>query len=208
MLTDKISDYLTQLTPYAREPQYVQIIDQYNRVVTEFENLGDQADELAEIVEEIKERQVQFSDEALEELKVIRELLDEIFQYTKQAFEARDVDAANRIEPLEEVMDDMSNALHNNHLVRLRDGLCSSYTGISFLNILANLEKTTDICSNVGISVIVRVHPEIASKAHTYVSSLRQGTDNEFDKRYQEAHDKYFGMLSAEANGIMHGQMV
>ncbi|MBR2188811.1 MAG: Na/Pi cotransporter family protein [Eubacterium sp.] len=197
MMTDKVSTYLTQLSPYAREPNFVRIMDQYNRVVTEFERLGDHADNLADVAEELHERGSVFSDYALGELKVIRGLLDEIFVFTKLAFEKRDVDAAQHIEPLEEVMDDMVNALHSNHIARLRDGLCTSHTGISFLDILSNLERISDICSNVGISVLVRVHPEIASKAHSYVSALHQSTDSIYEKRYHSAHDEYFGRLEA-----------
>ena len=201
MLTDRISNYLSQLTPHAREEKYIRIMDQYNRVVTEFERLGDQAKNIAQSAEELKRNNSEFSDQAKAELQVVRSLMNEIFVFTKLAFEKRDVDAAQHIEPLEEVMDDMTNALHNNHLIRLRDGICTTHVGISFLNILSNMEKIADICSNVGISVIVRVHPEIAAKAHSYVSALHQNTDNTYQKRYEEAHDIFFGRLSeAEQN--------
>ncbi|MBR0398398.1 MAG: Na/Pi cotransporter family protein [Eubacterium sp.] len=196
MLTDRISNYLSQLTPYAREEKYIRIMDQYNRVVTEFERLGDQAKNIAQSAEELKQNGSEFSKQAKAELQVIRSLMNEIFVFTKLAFEKRDVDAAQHIEPLEEVMDDMTNALHNNHLIRLRDGICTTHVGISFLDILSNLEKIADICSNVGISVIVRVHPEIAAKAHSYVSALHQNTDNTYQKRYEEAHESFFGKLS------------
>lgn len=197
MMTDRVSTYLTQLAPHAREDKYVRILDQYNRVVTEFERLGDHADNLAEVATGLYQEDMQFSEMALEELKVIRDLLNQLFGYTRDAFENRDVDAANHIEPLEEVMDDMCNALHNNHLARLRDGLCTTYTGISFIDILTDLERISDICSNVGVSVIVRVHPEIAANAHEYVSDLHRGANREYERRYQRAHDEYFDRLSA-----------
>ena len=92
-------------------------------------------------------------------------------------------------------MDDMVNTLHDNHLTRLRLGLCSTQNGILFLDVLSNLERISDTCSNVGISVVARVNPELASLAHNYVTSLHQGKDQEFNQEYQEAHDKYFSML-------------
>jgi phosphate:Na+ symporter len=129
------------------------------------------------------------------ELSVVRSLLDELLQYTRQAFEKRDAVAARHIEPLEDVMDDMVNKLHDNHLIRLRLGLCSTQNGILFLDVLSNLERISDTCSNVGISVVARVNPDLASLAHNYVTSLHQGSDEQFNKDYQEAHNKYFSLL-------------
>ncbi len=197
MLTDSLSTYLTQLSPYTREEKHVRIMDQYNRLVTEFERLGDQAEDIVDVTEGMYKQEHTFSDEALEEIRVVIGLLDDIFECTKQAFEKQDVDAANQIEPLEEVMDDLVNALHDHHLIRLRDGLCTSYTGISFLDILSHMEKVSDICSNVGVSVIIRARPELASQAHSYITSLHQGDDNVYEQRYQEAHNLYFGQLEA-----------
>ena len=60
---------------------------------------------------------------------------------------------------------------------------------------LSNLERISDSCSNIGISVVARVNPELASLAHNYVTSLHSGNDEEFNKTYQEAHNKYFSLL-------------
>ena len=150
---------------------------------------------IAETAEKLSKSGSQFSDTAKHELQVTRELLEQLFAVTSQAFEKRDVKAAESIEPLEEVMDDLVNTLHDNHLARIRTGLCTPHTGIYFLDVLSNLERMSDICSNIGVSVITRVHPEIESLAHSYISSLHQGKNIDFDKEYNAAHDKYFGML-------------
>ena len=197
MLTDAVSTYLGQLAPYASEEHLLGILDQYNRDVTEFERLSDHATNIAEAAEGLNRSGTAFTEDALEELSLARELMNQIFDLTKQTFEKRDVDAADQIEPLEEVMDDLINAMHNNHLVRLRDGRCTSQTGIYFLDLLTNLERISDICSNVGISVIVRVNPEIAPTAHAYVTTLHQGQDKNYERRYHDAHNEVFGKLSA-----------
>ena len=118
-----------------------------------------------------------------------------VFNYTTSAYEKRDVDAARHIEPLEEVMDDMINALHDNHLARLRTGTCTIHAGTVFLDILNNIERISDVCSNIGIAVIARVNPEVANLAHTYISSLHKGSDENYNHEYEAAHEEFFGRL-------------
>ena len=178
-----------------KEDLHISILDQYNKLVSQFERLGDHAMNLAEAAEGLHDSKSAFSEDAMKELNVVRSLLDELLDYTRQAFEKRDDAAARHIEPLEDVMDDMVNKLHDNHLIRQRLGLCSTQNGILFLDVLSNLERISDICSNIGISVVARVNPELASLAHNYVTSLHQGSDEEFNREYQEAHDKYLALL-------------
>jgi phosphate:Na+ symporter len=72
--------------------------------------------------------------------------------------------------------------------------------GIVFLDILANMERIADICSNIGIAIIARIKPETAVQAHTYTSLLHQGGDSNFNEEYIAAHTEYFGKLSGEIN--------
>ena len=195
MLTDRVDNYLVQLSPHISEDLHIRIFEQYHKLVTEFEHLGDYADNIALTAREMHEEGVGFSDMALSELKVVRELLDTILDYTKLTFVKRDVDAAYHIEPLEEVMDDIINTLHDNHLARLRDGKCTIRAGISFLNILSNLESMSDSCSHVGVAIIARVKPEKANLPHTYIRDLHTGENSSFNKAYTDAHDVYYRML-------------
>lgn len=195
LLTDKVCTYLGQAAAYIHEPNQIAILNQYNRLSTEFERLGDHAVNLAETATEIRDLEITLSEQAVEELKVAEELMEQILAYTKVAFEKRDVDAAKHIEPLEEVMDDLVNTLHDNHLTRLREGKCAVSSGAAFVEILSNLERISDICSNVGIAVVARVNPDVASLAHTYVTTLHTGKNMEFGAEYEEAHEKYFDIL-------------
>ncbi|MBO4799441.1 MAG: hypothetical protein J5489_02240, partial [Lachnospiraceae bacterium] len=138
---------------------------------------------------------IKLSEEALRELDIACSLIRQILNYTFVAFEKRDVEAARHIEPLEEVMDDLRNTLHDNHLTRLRDGECSVKAGILFLDVLSHMESITDICSNIGVAIVARVNPETASLAHTYISSLHQGGDTNFNEEYLAAHSEFFTRL-------------
>ena len=92
-------------------------------------------------------------------------------------------------------MNDLIHTLHDNHLARLREGSCSVRAGILLMEILTNLERIADTCSNIGVATIVRVHPEKTDIAHTYISSMHQGNDSAFNREYQRAHELYFTQL-------------
>jgi len=194
-LTDSVSDYMVQLSGHLKEDYHVKILDEYYKVVTEFERLSDHALNLAMCARSLEEDKISFSDPSLRELEIVRDLLNKIFNYTTSAYEKRDVAAARHIEPLEEVMDDMINALHDNHLARLRTGTCTIHAGTVFLDILNNIERISDVCSNIGIAVIARVNPEVANLAHTYISSLHKGSDENYNREYEAAHEEFFGRL-------------
>ncbi len=196
MLTDKVDNYLVQMSPHITEDHFIQILTQYHKLVSEFEHLGDYAVHLAETAKRLHDEDVELSAMAQKELSLIRLLLNSIMDHAKTAFEKRDSDAAYHIEPLEEVMDDLSNTLHDNHLKRLREGKCSVRAGIMFLEILTNACRISDTCSNVGVATILRVYPERASQAHSYISSLHQGDDEQYNEEYQKAHDLYFRQLT------------
>ena len=198
-MTDCVDTYLVNLSPHVKEDLHVRIMTEYHKVVKEFERLGDHALNIAEDAKELYDNETAFSEQALGELDVAFDLMKKILNYTLIGFERRDIESAKHIEPLEEVMDDLTNMLHDNHLARLREGNCSVRAGIVFLDILSNMERIADICSNIGIAIIARKSPE-AGLAHTYVSALHQGGDSDFNDEYIQAHSEYFGRLSGETH--------
>lgn len=195
MMADRVSNYLVQLSAHISAADHMEIMNHYYKVVTEFERLGDHAMNIAEIAVSLNQNKSEFSKKALSELAVIQELIDTVLDYTKEAFKSRSITAARHIEPLEEVVDDMVNALRDNHLDRLKQGDCSIFTGTEYLNLLSDVERISDICSNIGVATVARVKPEIENQVHDYVSMLHSGRDEEFNREYQAAHDRYFRLL-------------
>ncbi len=197
LFADRISNYLVQLSGQIHEDYHIKLMDEYYKVIAEFERLGDHADNLAEEAQEIYEKGHPLSEYALKELDVASEILDKIMDYSRHAFEKRDVEAARHREPLEEVVDDLVYAMKEDHLKRLRGGQCHIMVDNNFLNVLSNIERISDVCSNIGIAVVARVEPELAQEAHKYISRLHQGKDEAFNKEYHEAHDYFFNKLEA-----------
>ena len=196
-LADHVGDYLMELSPHLSADAHVQIMDQYYKLVMEFERLGDHAMNIGESARELVVKNIHPSDAAFRELDVLEEVINTILEYTERAFEKRDVAAARMIEPLEQVVDDLVYVMKGNHLSRLRQGMCSVDAGAIYMNALGDIERISDVCSNVGVSVVMRVSAEDHPQAHDYISVLHSGKDEEFNREYNEAHQKYFGMLRA-----------
>ena len=199
MLADRLSDYLVHLAPHISLDLHTRILDQYYKDVGEFERLSDHAVNISELATELMKKETAFSAQATHELSVLADLISTILDCAENAFAHRDLDAAKHIEPLEEVVDDMTNALRDNHLERLRAGKCNVYAGTDFLNLLTNLERISDVCSNIGVATVARAEPELATLSHEYVTSLHR-TDY-FNQQYAQAHDHYFSKLKNEPSG-------
>lgn len=195
MMTDRVNNYLVQFAPSISQTEDVARMNHYYKIITEIERLGDHATNIAEVGKSLKEHDRVFTEDAIKEMEALKELIDTILDYTKLAIEKRDLEAAKHIEPLEEVVDDIVNALNDNHLDRLRTGQCSVFAGTVFLNTLSDIERISDICSNIGVATVARANPEIENQIHEYITSLHSGNDERFNQEYKEAHDKYFGML-------------
>ena len=194
-LADHVDNYLIRLSPYVPTGHQNDLLNYYIQCFGEFERIGDHAVNLTENAQEFIERNASLSPVARQELAVLTEALGEILDYTYSAFGATDYDAARKIEPVEEVVDDLVATLRSNHIHRVRDGQCTVYAGLTFLDILVNVERIADQCSNVGVFTLSMSDKHIMNNHHDYIHELHQGKDPVFNRAYQESHDKYFGEL-------------
>ena len=194
-LADHVDNYLIRLSPYVPTGHPNDLLNYYIQCFGEFERIGDHAVNLTENAQEFIERNASLSPVARQELAVLTEALGEILDYTYSAFGATDYDAARKIEPVEEVVDDLVATLRSNHIHRVRDGQCTVYAGLTFLDILVNVERIADQCSNVGVFTLSMFDEHIMNNHHDYIQALHQGKDPVFNRAYQETHDKYFGEL-------------
>ena len=194
-LTDRVDKYLVQLAPYVSEDLHIRILKQYHKFVSEFEHLGDYADKMADAATTLHEERIVFSDTARGEIELTRKLVGQILEYSSKAFEKRDISAAYHIEPSVSVLQDLASTLHDNHLVRLREGQCTVRAGVIFSDILANIERIGKTCSNIGIATIARVSSEVDNRRHSYTSSIHQGKNEEYNKEYERVHKQYYDEL-------------
>ncbi|MCR5673086.1 MAG: Na/Pi symporter [Lachnospiraceae bacterium] len=195
-LTDCVDKYLVQLAPYVSEDLHLRILKQYHKLVSEFEHLGDFADKMADSATTLHQERVVLSATAMNEIALTKELIDRMIGYAGRAFEKRDISAAYHIEPCVSVLQDLVTTLHDNHLVRLREGQCTVRGGVIFSDILTNVERIAKTCSNIGIATIARVSSEVENRAHSYTASIHQGKNEEYNREYDIIHKEYYGKLS------------
>ena len=194
-MTDLVSKYMVSFLPQLRLPYHVSILDQYYKVTSEFERLGDHAVNIAEHAAALKRNDTAFSPMALQELSVLESALMNILDETDLTFRKRDVAAAERIEPLVQVTREIIAVLKRNHLKRMSTGQCNVFADAAFSDLMVEFRRIGAVCSNVGVATMVRVHPELADHEHLYFERLHAGGDEAFNAAYDRARQKYFSLL-------------
>ena len=197
-MTDRVSRYMVELLPHLRNEYHVSILDQYYKVTAEFERLGDHAINIADNAFNMSHNGTTFSDAALEELRLAHEIIDDILTDTELAFRKRDIRAAYRIEPQVQVVGEIITVLKRNHLQRLSRGVCNIYADVSFTNLMVEIKRIADVCSNVGVATVVRVRPELADHEHIYYGELHSGGNERYDREYEKVHNSFFSRLNRE----------
>lgn len=202
-LTDRVSHYIVELLPHLQLEQHVAILNQYYKVTTEFERLGDHAVSIAEIASNLAHDGTSFSSIATDEIHVVESVLHNILENTELTFRERDEKAAQEIEPLVQIVNELNTVLRRNHLRRLSLGKCSMYADIGFTNLCVEFRRIAAVCSNVGVATVVRIHPELADHEHLYFERLHNGDDAAFKAAYETAYARYFSRLSEEEPTIV-----
>jgi phosphate:Na+ symporter len=200
LLTDRISRYVVEFLPNLRGEGNAAILNEYYKVVTEFERLGDHAVNIADNAENLHKNNRSFTDAAFKEIEVLEELLGELLDYTETAFAKRDIEAAFRIEPLQQLVSEMVLRLKRHHLIRMGRGECDIFADSNFENLMSDLKRIADVSTNIGEAVLVRVNPELADDEHNYFTALRAGNDKKFNELYEEANHKYMGRIPTSSD--------
>ena len=194
-LTDNLSRYLVQLLPHLQNENHVVILNQYYKVSTEFERLGDCAVHIEDIAFKLADGDTQFSETCQRELMVLRGLLEEIIEDTGKAFCEHDIESASAIEPKVRVAIELVNQLTQNHFKRMSSGECSLLADALFTNLMGEYKRIAGVCSNVGIATLVRVRPELASNEHMFFEELEKGGDESYNKVFEKTKKEFWEKL-------------
>ncbi len=194
-LTDHLGDYLSKLITSNGQGMDTIKLNYYVKCTNEFERIGDLAMNICENAETMKEKNINFTDDALHEITVLSSAIDDIVQHTVEAFDVHTKEAASYIEPIEEVIDDIVNTMKNNHFKRIERGDCSMMNGYCFLDILTNYERISDQCANVGVHTISFCDPVVADSEHEYVRRLHAGEDEDFNRKFELYRNLYYTQI-------------
>lgn len=149
-----ISNYLIKLADQELGDAESHEVTELLNFVTECERIGDYAVNIKEKAQELTDKEVTFSEKAQQELKLLDNALEKILALTTDAFEFDDARTASQVEPLEQVIDILVERLRAQHIKRLKEGACSIDTGVVYLDVLNNVERISDHCSNIAARLV------------------------------------------------------
>lgn len=190
--TDRYEDTLgTFLVHLATQPMSEQDSVESSKLlhlIGDFERIADHAVNIIESAEELKEKGVSFTDSAKKELQTMLNAVGEIVDLTSRAFLQDDLTLARQVEPLEQVIDKLKDELRTNHIARLQRGECSLAAGFVLSDLLTNLERVADHCSNIAGCLLDMKNERI--DLHKYLGDVKSGS-NEFLMQYNTFKKKY-----------------
>lgn len=185
---DIIGTYIVKLSTKQLDEQSSANATMYMKAIGDFERISDHAVNLLESAEEMRDKGIAFTPEAQSEMNRLCAAVNEILDLTLVAFTNNDAGAADTVEPLEEVIDRMKENMRTAHIVRLSKGLCSIEAGFVWSDLLTNLERTSDHCSNLAVCVLDAKEGNM--DLHRSLRDKRT-SDSEYLDRISEYEEKY-----------------
>lgn len=158
--------------------------------INDLERISDHAVTLKESVEEMEEKGLNMSFEGSSEIMYLRKAVTDLVNMTVQALSHDDKELAREIEPLEEVIDDLSDELKRRHVIRLKEGKCTIEMGFVLTDMTTSLERIADHCSNIGVSILESTEEEMGR--HAYLHSMKKEDADNFQDRYEHYREQYF----------------
>lgn len=177
---DMLGTYLVHLSTKQISEQDSAEAAKLLKIIGDFERIADHGVNLLDSAEEMKEKGVSFTNSAESEFQVISSAVYEILELALTAFLNDDITAAEKVEPLEQVIDILKEKLRTSHILRMQQGACSIDAGFVWSDLLTNLERTSDHCSNIAGCVI-----DIAHRNMNIHESLRDFRNDNEDFRTQ-----------------------
>ena len=186
---DKLGTYLMKINGSSLEPEENRSLTRYLHTLSDFERISDHAMNICESARELCEKKMHFSEFAMQEVDTLVAALKETLELAFSSFVACDIEKAYRVEPLEDLIDVLCDEMKLRHIKRLQAGQCQLEIGFVFNDLLTNIERVSDHCSNIAISLIEMSHD--AYDTHSYVLNLKEQHAQRFYKLFKEYSEKY-----------------
>ncbi len=186
---DELGSYLVKLSSQSMPENDSHEVSKLLHMIGDLERISDHSVNLLESAEEIKDKDLSFSRDAVEELNVLYGAVCEIVTMTENALLNGDMELAARVEPLEQVVDDLRDDIKSRHIDRLRKSECTIEHGFVLSDILTNLERVSDHCSNIA-GCLIEMSKHDALDLHDYLHRVKAG-GMEYDEFFREYSEKY-----------------
>ena len=186
---DALGTYLVKLSSQSLAVQDTTEAAKLLFLIGEFERIADYAMEIAASAEEMRDKKIQFSEKAKNELSVMMTAVEEVVEKAIKAFTENNLSLAAKVDPLEEVIDDLKSEIKKRHVGRLQCNECTIEMGFVFSDLLTVLERISDHCSNIAGCVIEMSHDSL--NMHSYLYKAKHEPNNEFINQYRQYSVKY-----------------
>ena len=185
---DALGTYLVRLSTQQMGAAESEEATELLKTIGDFERISDHAVNVLESAEELRTKGLTFSKTAQRELDVLSKAVREILTLALRAFREKDMDAAGQVEPLEQVIDGLKEQMRTRHILRLQQGQCSIETGFVWCDLLTDLERTSDHCSNIAGCVIDAAQHDL--NLHETLRSVRH-SDGTYRQRLDTCAEVY-----------------
>ena len=181
---DVLGTYLVHLSSRSMTLEDSREVSKLLNTITDLERIGDHAVNVLKAARELHDKQLQFSEAARQELQVLAGAVQEALDKTLEAFRRDDVYLAGKVEPMEQVVDELTRELKARHILRLQNEVCTIELGFIFSDLLNNYERVADHCSNLAVAVIEMAQDSFDT--HEYLAGIKAG-----DKKFAQRLEKY-----------------
>ena len=193
---DKVDKYEDRLGSYLVKLSSTELTDADNmetakllHIINDFERISDHSVNILQSAEEINAKKLEFSGDAKRELSVMMDAVSEIVDLAYDSFVYGNLDSAVQVEPLEEVVDTLKDSIKSKHIARLQKGECTIELGFVLTDLLTNLERVSDHCSNIAGCMLEMAHNDM--EIHKYLRSVKDGDGQEYNHYFDYFRMKY-----------------
>ena len=193
--TDRADNYLIELSANVETESDNRLLNMLMQCLRDVERIGDYATNFDEMAEKMHVSELNFSESAYEEIEILNDAVQEILRLTLEGLKGDNDYVVRRIEPLEEVIDDMVLLLKNRHTTRLCQGICSINSGLIFMDMLTYFERTADQCSNIALLLLGKNNEEIMKNHHLYLQELHASGNQDYVAEQENRKKQYITQL-------------
>lgn len=186
---DALGTYIMKISTKNLKKEDSEMLNVMLHCIGDFERISDHACNLCDSARELQQKNMQFSPKAETELDILSSAVREAVDISFDAFKSNNKNEADKVEPLEELIDTLAVELKARHIRRLREGKCTIELGFAHSDILNNLERVADHCSNIAVDVIQS--DQLEFDAHEYLDGIKNKDNQQFARDYKAYKEKY-----------------
>ncbi len=186
---DTIGTYLVKLSHGNLSVEDSHECSKLLHIIGDLERLSDHAMNIADVAKELYTKGISFSDDTVRDITIMGEAVKEVMELTVDAFVSTDLRIARRVEPLEEMIDNLKAKIKKRYITKIQNNEYSMEIGFILSDLLTNYERIADHCSNIAVCLIEVENDSY--ETHEYLNRLRADSDAEFKDEYEEYRKKY-----------------